>query len=489
MTTSLSVATTPAELDAVLAASTRAAQRLREIPDAERATWLEAIADALDAARDELVELAVTETRLPVPRLTGEVTRTTNQLRAFAAVVRDGSYLEAVLDSADPSSTPPRPDIRRILIPLGPVANFAASNFPFAFSVAGGDTASALAAGCPVVVKAHPGHPELSRRTAELVLEALDGAGAPEGTFALVEGTETGAALVAHPAIAAGAFTGSTRGGRALFDIAVGRPDPIPFYGELGSVNPVVVTEGAVRERGETLVDGLVASFTFSAGQLCTKPGLVFAPASAGLGEKVLAALGTPGSAPLLNDGIASGYRSGWDALRSAADVRVLSDSQIDEDGTATPGLAVVPAAAIAQHPELADEVFGPATLIAEYESLDELPELIRSIGGSLTGTVHAVDGDEIAPVVSALEDIAGRVLFGGWPTGVAVTWSQQHGGPWPSSTSIFTSVGMTALRRFQRPLAYQDAPATVLPAALRDDNPLGIPRRIDGVAVAAHGA
>lgn len=267
------------ELTALTAAATRAAKTAAAASDVERAAWLNAVADALDANVTELVALADEETRLGTARLTGEVARTSGQLRLFATVITEGSYLEAVIDHADPSSTPPKPDLRRLLKPVGPVAVFSASNFPFAFSVAGGDTASALAVGCSVVVKAHSGHLRLSERTAEIVTDALAAAGAPDGLFALVSGRDAGTALVQDPAIKAVGFTGSIPGGRALFDLAVSRPEPIPFYGELGSLNPVVVTAEALKARAGDLAAGLAGSFTLGAGQFCTKPGLVFIPA------------------------------------------------------------------------------------------------------------------------------------------------------------------------------------------------------------------
>ena len=435
----------------------------------ERAGWLRAIADALDAAADELVPLADEETHLGPTRLRGEVARTTGQLRLFASAIVEGSYLEATIDHADPTSTPPRPDLRRMLRPLGPVAVYAASNFPFAFSVAGGDTASALAVGCPVIVKAHPGHPRLSRRTAELVSAALDGAGAPRGAFALIEGYEQGVALVQHPVVAAAAFTGSVAGGRALYDLAAGRPDPIPFFGELGSINPVVVTEDADRQNGSQLAAGLAASFTLGAGQFCTKPGLVFVPRNSTLEQELVQHLPAERQ-QLLTDSISSGFERGRERLLDLPGVETLAD-----------GAAVV-AAADALTDELMTEVFGPVTVLVRYTDRASLTAMLRQLEGSLTATLHAANED-VSDLLPLLESTAGRVLFEGWPTGVAVAWAQHHGGPWPSTTSQHTSVGVTAVRRFLRPIAYQDAPQHLLPDALREGNPLGIPRRVDGIA------
>lgn len=453
--------------------------------DAERASWLLAIAEALDANVTELVEIADSETRLGTARLTGEVARTTGQLRLFAKVITEGSYLEAIIDHANPNSTPPSPDLRRILRPVGPVAVFSASNFPFAFSVAGGDTASALAVGCPVIVKAHSGHLALSRRTAEIVAEALVTAGAPAGLFALVEGREAGTALVQDPLIKAVGFTGSIPGGRALFDLAVSRPEPIPFYGELGSLNPVVLTPAALEARSAELAAGLAGSFTLGAGQFCTKPGLVFVPAGSGFGAQVAAATVGKAAAPMLTDRIAAAYPAGLASLAAQPDVMVLAGAtdQDAEANGAAPVLFSTSAASVIAHPgELLEECFGPTTLLIEYGSDAELEQVLALVPGSLTATVHAEVGEDIAALVDQLTTLAGRVLFGGWPTGVAVNWAQQHGGPYPATTSLFTSVGATAVRRFQRPVAYQDAPQALLPIALRDGNPLGVPRREDGV-------
>ncbi|MBM7503901.1 aldehyde dehydrogenase (NADP(+)) [Agromyces aurantiacus] len=477
--------TTPAELDEAAAAARRAfAVTVASTAD-ERAAWLRATADALDAARDELVPLADEETRLGSARLTGEVARTTAQLRLFADAILEGSYLEATIDHPDPTTIPPRPDLRRMLRPLGPVAVFGASNFPFAFSVAGGDTASALAAGCPVIVKGHPAHPRLSRRTAEVVADALVGAGAPEGVFAHVEGHETGIALVQHPEIRAVGFTGSLHGGRALFDLAQRRPDPIPFYGELSAVNPVLITGAALEARADELAAGLAGSFTLGAGQFCTNPGVVLVPAGSGFAERVAAAVAATSAVPMLTDGIAAAFANGVAGLAGHADVEVVAGDPAQQPGSGAPVvLRTTTAAVLADPGALLHECFGPSTLIVEYADAADALAAVRAVGGSLTATVHAQPGEEVAPIVEVLAEVAGRVLFTGWPTGVAVSWAQQHGGPWPATTTIHTSVGVTALRRFLRPLAFQDAPDAALPAELRDANPLGIPRRVNGVLV-----
>jgi NADP-dependent aldehyde dehydrogenase len=472
-------------LDDVAAAARAAFATTVASTAAERATWLTAVADALDAAGGELIPLADEESHLGTARLTGELARTTAQLRLFATAIVEGSYLEATIDHPDPTTTPPRPDLRRILRPLGPVAVFSASNFPFAFSVAGGDTASALAAGCPVIVKGHSAHPRLSRRTAEIVAGALAAAGAPHGIFGHVEGRETGVALVQHPEIRAVGFTGSLHGGRALFDLASSRPDPIPFYGELSAVNPVLVTAAALDARADELAAGLAASFTLGAGQFCTNPGVVFVPAGSDFASRVAAAVGAPASVPMLTDGIAAAFASGLDALAARGDVVVVAGDVAQQPGTGSAVVLSTTASAVRADPgALLAECFGPSTLVVEYDDVDDALAAIRAVGGSLTATVHAEPGEDLTGILTVLTEVAGRVLFAGWPTGVAVSWAQQHGGPWPSTTSIHTSVGVTALRRFLRPVAYQDAPESALPVELREENALGIPRRIDGVLV-----
>jgi len=457
------------EVEAAVAAAARAARTptTRE----ERAGWLEALADALNADRDALVALAHAETHLSTTRLDGEVTRTASQLRFFAGVVREGGYLEAVVEAPDATRVPPRPDLRRMLRPLGPVAVYTASNFPFAFSVLGNDTASALAAGCPVVVKAHPGHPELSRRTAALAQAVL-----PDGWFGLVEGMEAGVELVQHPGIRAAGFTGSVRGGRALFDLAVSRPDPIPFYGELGSINPVVITRAAAAERAGAIGAGLVASFTRDAGQYCTKPGLVFAPRDLGIEDAVRDALADAPASRQLTPAMADGFASGVaDRAALAADV-VTGPAG---DGESTPTVLVVDSAAFQADADVfLAECFGPVTVLVRYDD-GELDGMLDPLEPSLTATIHRGADEDVSALAERLTAVAGRLLFDGWPTGVAIGWAQHHGGAWPSTTaSVHTSVGATATRRWLTPIAYQDAPEAVLPLELRDGNPLGIPRR-----------
>jgi NADP-dependent aldehyde dehydrogenase len=483
----MSDTSTPTKVSEAVGAAAAARAAVASAPYDERASWLDAVADALDANAAELWPIAHEEAHLGETRLTGEIARTSGQLRLFAGAVREGSFIEAIIDHPDPSTTPPTPDLRRMLVPLGPVAVFGASNFPFAFSVLGGDTASALAAGNPVVVKAHEGHLRLSRRVSEIALEALERAGAPAGIFGLVEGREEGVALVEEPRIAAVGFTGSVAGGRFLFDVAARRPNPIPFYGELGSINPVVVTEGAAAARVDELADGLVGSFTMGVGQFCTKPGVVFAPAEAGLVEAVGERI-APDAKPLLNERIGDGFRDRLGAVAGHPAVTVVAGGEEPQDpGLAAPVVLSTSVDAVLGDPDvLLDEVFGPATLVVGYDSLDQVRDALAVLPGSLTATVHAEPDDDVRDLVGELSRVAGRVIYGGWPTGVAVSWAQHHGGPYPSTTSLHTSVGTTAIRRWLRPVAYQTTPDALLPPELQEANPLGIPRRVDGVLVAS---
>jgi NADP-dependent aldehyde dehydrogenase len=456
---------------------------------AERAGWLRAIADRLDENAAELVEIADSETHLGAVRLSGEVARTTGQLRLFADVLLEGSYLEAVLDEARPDATPPQPEIRRVLRPVGPVAVFSASNFPFAFSVAGGDTASALAAGCPVTVKAHSGHLELSRRTAEIVTSALADVGAPAGLFALVEGREAGLELVAAPDTHAVSFTGSLSGGRALIEAIATRDDPIPFYGELGSINPVVITPASMAARGDELAAGLVASFTLGGGQFCTKPGVVFVPRGFAQATSLAERVDPLARPTLLTERITDAFGETLQRLLSVEGVELVAGGVPGVPGPASaqggaPAPTVLQASigTFAEHSDaLLEECFGPLTLLVEYGSLDEVVGAIGAVAGSLTATVHSEPIDDIRSLVERLAELAGRVLFDGWPTGVAVTWGQHHGGPWPATNTQHTSVGATAIRRFLRPIAYQNAPLSALPDDLTDAGLARIPHRRNG--------
>lgn len=486
--TATPVADTPiAEVDAFVGIAADASSAWRAASIAVRGEALRAVAEGLDARADDLVLLAGRETHLAEARLRGELKRTTFQLRLFADVLAEGSWLDARIDHAvaDYPMGAPRPDIRRQLEGIGTVLVFAASNFPFAFSVAGGDTASALAAGNAVVLKAHPGHPHLSELTGEIVTAALAAAGAPAGIFTVIHGTDAGVHALRHPEVRAAAFTGSIAGGRALFDIAMSRPEPIPFYGELGSVNPAFVTRGAAAGRSAEIAEQFVASVTGSAGQLCTKPGLLLVPAGSGVVD-ALASTVLPEPAPLLNDSIASGFRRALDGAAGHDGVDVLAGTPLsDGDAPPAPALLRTTAAAVIADPDaLVSEMFGPAALVAEYDDDAQLVAVAKLLEGQLTATIVAEEGDAVAAeLLPVLATKAGRVLWNQWPTGVSVTWAQQHGGPYPATTAVgTTSVGTAAITRFLRPVAYQNVPDALLPAALQEANPLGIPRRVDGI-------
>ncbi|SDD31465.1 aldehyde dehydrogenase (NADP(+)) [Nocardioides lianchengensis] len=480
-------ATTPDELEALLAAAAAAAPSYAASEPCVRAGLLRALADRLDENAVALAELGSLESGLPLGRLTGEVGRTSGQLRLFATVVEEGSYLEATLDPAVPTATPPRPDLRRVLVSLGPVLVFGASNFPLAFSVLGGDTASALACGSPVLAKVHDSHPGLSATVLDLAATVVAEQGLPAGVIGAVRGNDAALTALRDPRIKAAGFTGSTHVGRMLFDAASSRPDPIPFFGELGSINPTIVTPSAVAARGAAIVDGYVDSFTLGTGQFCTKPGLLFLPRGHGLADALAARVGAAAPAPLLNARIRTALDDGVAAL-SAAATRLAGGEDAPAEGSwASPSVFVTSAATVAADPAVAEEVFGPVSVVVEYDDLDDLAVALRSVEGSLTATLHVEDDDSLPldELVGLVAARAGRVLFNGWPTGVAVSWAQTHGGPWPSTTSAqHTSVGATAIRRWLRPVTFQDAPDAVLPASLRDANPWGLPRRLDGVLV-----
>jgi NADP-dependent aldehyde dehydrogenase len=469
-----------------------AAPALRD--DQLRVRLLREAAGMLRAAGPELHELCSRETGLSRARLEGELERTCVQLELFGDVVADGSYVEAIVDTADPSApVAPRPDLRRMLIPIGPVAVFGASNFPYAFSVAGGDSASALAAGCPVVVKAHPSHPGTSGLVAAIALAAVEEVGLPPGTFSLVHGASSrvGEALARAEDIEAVAFTGSLAGGRALFDTAASRPRPIPVFAEMGSVNPTLITTAALDARAAAVAEGLTASITGGTGQFCTKPGVVLVPADdAGSTflDDVVERLEAVEPAPLLNARIHQALREAVAELDDDPQVQRLSTRG---DAGANRGAflhAPVAYAAdgdlVARRPDLLQERFGPLVLFVRYAGIEQASEVLDALEGQLTATVHAESQElnGLGPIISRLEQKAGRVIFDGFPTGVAVTHAMQHGGPYPATTApAHTSVGTTAIRRFQRPVTWQNAPAGVLPEALQDDNPLGIWRVVNG--------
>lgn len=480
-----------ADVDRAAALAWDAFAPYRNTDQETRAAFLEGIADRIDALGTELVGRVTAETGIPEARVKGELARTTNQLRLFARVVREGSWLGARVDPAIPDRTPlPRPDLRQRRIPLGPVAVFAASNFPLAFSVAGGDTASALAAGAPVVVKAHPAHPGTSELVGRAIRAAVAEHGLPEGTFSLLHGgRELGVALVTDPRIRAVGFTGSRQGGLALVAAAAARPVPIPVYAEMSSVNPVFLLPGALREKAKDLGPAYVASLTTGVGQLCTSPGLVFALEGDGLDafvESAAEALQETVAAPMLNAGIRQAYDDGVRRLEGTDAVTEVAHGG-DDPAIACGGRAalfVTDGDAFLAEPSLQEEVFGAASIVVRVRDHAQLLEIAQALEGQLTATIHATPEDhgQAAELLPLLELIAGRVLFNGWPTGVEVGHAVVHGGPFPATSApATTSVGTRAIERFLRPVSYQDAPADLLPAELRDGDPLGIWRRVDG--------
>ncbi|MFD6337312.1 aldehyde dehydrogenase (NADP(+)) [Streptomyces sp. NPDC060131] len=458
-----------------------------------RAALLRTAADLLDEAGEHIIEAADAETALGPVRLTGELARTTAQLRAFAEVVDEGAFLDIRIDHADADRTPPWPDLRRWKVPLGVVAVYSASNFPLAFSVPGGDTASALAAGCPVVVKAHPDHPATSELCVSVLRRAAAAVGLPEDVVSLVHGFEAGVELVRHPLVSAAGFTGSVRGGRALFDAAAARPTPIPFHGELGSLNPVVITEAAAAERAEQIGAGLAGSMTLGEGQFCTKPGFVLAPAGEQgdrLVRSLTAAVSETEPGVLLDHRMRDAFVAGVRERAALPGVDAPITPGAGGEHTVSAGFLTVDAELLTAggaHDLLLEECFGPVTVVARYTSRDEITSVLSRLPGNLTATLQLAEeeADGSAPgaagLLAELTPLAGRVLVNGWPTGVAVAPAQHHGGPYPATTSTSTSVGATAVERWLRPVSYQSTPAALLPPELRDDNPLDLPRRVDG--------
>ena len=493
---------TPAEVAAAVDAAVAAHRELRTWDGARLAALLRACADELEADGETLVATAALETGLPAtPRLTGELARTCGQLRLFADHVATGAHLDVIIDHADPSAVPPRPDLRRMRVGVGPVAVFGASNFPLAFSVPGGDTASALAAGCPVVIKAHPSHPATSELAFAALQRGCARVGAPEGAVGLVHGAghEVGAALVTAPGVRAVGFTGSTGGGLALARLAAARPVPIPVHAEMGSVNPVLVTAAALAARGPALAEALAASLLLGTGQFCTSPGLVVLPSGAdgdAFVSVLAAALRASSGGVLLNAGVRAALDARLAATRAVAGVRVVVDGGggVSTAGTSVaartgtiacaPALFEVDLEAWLASDALREEHFGPVAIAVRADEA-RWGEVLAALPGQLTLSVHAESGDHatLAALRDDLAAVAGRVLFAGVPTGVAVTAAQHHGGPFPATTDgRFTSVGTRAIDRWLRPVVLQDAPATLLPEALRDANPLGVPRLVDGV-------
>ena len=468
------------------AASAQAA--FGSLPPSERAAFLRLVADKIDALGDTLTQRASRETGLPAARLTGERGRTVGQLRLFADEIEYGEWQRLRIDHADPARTPPKPDLRLRMIPLGPVAVFGASNFPLAFSVAGGDTASALAAGCCVVVKGHPAHPGTSELVAGAIAEAVAESGLPGGVFSLLNGTghELGEALVKDPRIAAVGFTGSRAGGLALMDHAAARPRPIPVYAEMSSINPVVLMPNRLEEAAEQLAEGYVGSLSLGAGQFCTNPGIVLAPAGPALDrflQSVEQRLPDVAAQTMLTSDIHAAYREGSDRASGLRGAKVVARGATGSGPCGEAVVVTVSGTDFLANAGFSHEVFGPMSIIVQCRDLDEIAAILSDMEGQLTTTLHMNDADhgEARRLVPIMEQLAGRIIANGWPTGVEVTHAMVHGGPFPAtSDGRSTSVGTLAIDRFLRPVSYQDFPAELLADGLRDE-PGGTPRRVDG--------
>jgi 2,5-dioxopentanoate dehydrogenase len=482
---------TPQEVGKAIELAQQAFTLYRKKTPQEKAAFLEQIAEEIIALGDSLIKRCMMETALPEARLLGERGRTTGQLKLFAQVVKEGSWIDARIDTALPDRQPlPRSDIRQMHIPLGVVGIFGASNFPFAFSVAGGDTVSALAAGCPVVVKGHPAHPGTSEMVAAAIRKAAQETGMPEGVFSMVQGTshEVGMAIVTHPLVKAVGFTGSFRGGKALFDAAARREEPIPVYAEMGSTNPVFILPNVLHEKGDKIADGLSKSVTLGVGQFCTNPGLIIIEESEQTQEflkQTASHLQQSPAAAMLTPGIRQAFYKGIQHLKSISDVQVLAETEvISESNQAAAVLLQSSSKALTANPELAEEVFGPSTVAITCDSKGEMLDIARNLKGHLTATIHGTQQDleENHELIDILTTKVGRLLINGYPTGVEVGYAMVHGGPYPATTDVrSTSVGTAAIKRFARPVCYQDFPDSLLPEALQNRNPQNIWRVING--------
>jgi NADP-dependent aldehyde dehydrogenase len=483
---------TSEEVDRALSLASDAFRVLREASAETIAGFLENIASEIEALGDELIQQASVEAGLGVPRLNGERGRTTGQLRMFANLVKEGSFVDARVDPALPDRKPlARPDIRRMLIPIGPVVVFGASNFPLAFSVAGGDTAAALAAKCPVVVKGHPAHPGTSELVAGAIARAVKKSGLPEGTFSLIHGVDpfVSIALVTHPATKAVAFTGSEHAGRAIFDAAMQRPEPIPAYVEMGSVNPVFILPGALKERSDAIAQGLVSSINLGVGQFCTCPGLIFGVEDEtyqGFRKKLSEEFAKSTPATMVHPNVLKGYDKGLQRVKEVSGVETKPASQSADVGKteAGPVLFETDATTWLRNETLAQEVFGPSAIVVRGNSEDQLIKVAQTLPGTLTATVHGTADDlkKYRKLIAVLENKAGRLVFNGFPTGVEVSSAMHHGGPYPATADAkYTSVGTAAILRFVRPVCYQNFPDDSLPLELKDANPRNIWRTLDG--------
>ncbi|MEO7991940.1 MAG: aldehyde dehydrogenase (NADP(+)), partial [Chryseolinea sp.] len=469
--------------------------RYKKVSSAERVKFLRTISSQIDLLGEKLIHVAMEESHLPETRLRNERGRTTNQLNSFAALLEAGDWVQASIDQGDAERKPfPKPDLRKMFFPLGPVVVFGASNFPFAFSTAGGDTASALAAGCTVVVKSHPAHPRTSSLVACAIQQAIEICGLPENAFQHIEDTsiEAGRALVQHPHTKAASFTGSYQGGKALFDLATQRTEPIPFFAEMGSINPVVLLPKCIRQNKE-LPSTLASSITLGVGQFCTNPGLLLVMENEGLNsflEVLSQKIAQVQPARMLHKGIAANYRHRKSESLVQQGVEKLAEVITSEEDAGSVTLALVTAKDFLQSEILKEEVFGPYSLIVKCRDEKELHKVINSLAGQLTATVFG-EADELSnynSIVDALQQRVGRLIFNGVPTGVEVCKSMQHGGPFPSTTdSRFTSVGVDAIYRFVRPISYQDSPNDLLPIELRNQNTANILRCINGTWTRDH--
>ena len=482
---------TPEEVDLAARLSAEAFDIYRRLPGRARGAFLRKIAANIEGIGAEIVERAGQETALPAGRLQAETARTCNQLRLFAQVAEEGSWVNARIDRAELDRKPiPKPDIRSMLQPLGPVVVFGASNFPLAFSVAGGDTASALAGGNTVIVKAHAAHPGTSELVGRAVQEAVRECGLPEGVFSLLfgSGSQIGTALMKHPLVRAGGFTGSRTAGRTLMDVAAARPEPIPFYAEMSSTNPVFVLPGALRAQGDQIATGLHGSFTLGAGQFCTKPGMVFVPQGAeatAFADKLRQLVSASAPYHLLTKTIQSSYETAVSKRKTEPEVKLTAHgTQQPAPGFAVSSVLFETDIAAFLSSDLESEIFGPTTLLVEHSSRDQVLAVARSLEGHLTATIHGTEQDlhDFADLIAILETKVGRLVFNGFPTGVEVCHAVVHGGPYPStSDGRSTSVGSNAIFRFTRLVCYQGFPDSALPDELKDANPLGIWRMVNG--------
>ena len=475
-------------IEQALQNSSQAFETYKMLSGQKRAAFLDTIADEIEAIGDPLLEVAAAESNLPLARFKGERGRTCGQLRMFAKLLREGSWCEATIDKALPDRTPmPRVDLRRMLIPIGPVAVFGASNFPLAFSTAGGDTASALAAGCPVVYKEHPAHPNTSKMVAEAIERAIQKHNLPIGVFQHISGgIETGRELVLHPDIKAVAFTGSYAGGKSIFDAASSRPIPIPVFAEMGSINPIFILPKKIEQEQEELAKQIASSVSLGVGQFCTNPGLILIP-KASSNDFLLSlksAFEKLEPAPMLHQEIADNYRKKLDLQMAQKGVSMIYLHQNGDTITGAPAIATVDAEAWLKNPQLHEEVFGPFTLAVVYDNEEQLLKIAPHLQGQLTCSIWAMEDELIAnaQLASILREKCGRLLFAGAPTGVEVSHAMTHGGPFPSTTdSRSTSVGTYAIKRFARPVTWQSCPQELLPEELKNNNSLGIWRTIDG--------